>query len=103
MLQLVTRDGGEDIANARLASRASGRNLAAGVHQTAVPDRGEYGRKGKFMAEHASFQVAVADGYCVARTKQDIAKGATVFLQGKLGFGAAIQIVEYRLGDTTLR
>ena len=55
------------------------------------------------MAKHASLQITIAHSHGTARTKQDIAKHAAVFPQRDLGFGAAVQVIEHRPGESALR
>lgn len=78
-------------------------NFAAGVHQTAVADRSQHCGERKFMAEHASLQVTIRDGDRTARTKQHIAKCPAVFPERDFAIGAAIQIIEHRPRQSTLR
>jgi len=42
--------------------------------------------------QHAGFQITIADGHSSAWTEHHIAKGAAVFRQGLLGFGATIEV-----------
>lgn len=55
------------------------------------------------MAEHTRLQITVADSHGTARTKKYIVENPAVFPECDLGFCAAIQIVEYRLGQPALR
>ena len=79
VLQFVTGDRGKNVPDTCLSSRASCGHFAVGMHQATVTNRGQHCREGKLMAQYVSLHVAIADRHCAARTKQYIAKYATVF------------------------
>jgi hypothetical protein len=45
----------------------------------------------------------MGDGNCAPGTKRNVAESATIFDQREFCFGAAMPIVEHRLGETVLR
>jgi hypothetical protein len=75
----MPRNCRKDVARPGFASCVRRRNFTLGMHQTAVSDWSQYRGEREFMAEHARLQIAISDGHCAARTKQNVSERPAVF------------------------
>jgi hypothetical protein len=73
------------------------------MHQTAVTNWGQNGRKGDLCAQHPRSQVALTNGYSLAGSEGDRFERTAILAKGCFSFGATIQVVENGLGQTVFR
>jgi hypothetical protein len=94
VFELVAGDGGENVGGAGVAGGARCADFADGVHEAAVTDGREQERQREIEAENASAQVAMVEGYGVARTEGEVLIDAAILVEGDLAFCAAVEVIE---------
>jgi len=98
----VAGDGGENVGGARVAGGARCADFAHGVHEAAVTDGSEQERQREIEAENASAQVAMVEGYGVARTEGEVLIDAAILVEGDFAFCAAVEVIENGFGHAAL-
>jgi hypothetical protein len=70
------------------------------MHQTAIAYGSEHGGKRNVEAQNAGSQIAIGQGYGMARAESDVVEDPAVFAQRDLAVSAAIQVIKNRPGES---
>jgi hypothetical protein len=99
----MARDGGLHERRPGGARGARGIELAAGMDQAEVADRGEHRGEGELAAQHARAEVVARDRDGLPRPERHVLEHATVLAQRELVIGTAVDVVEHHPGQAALR
>jgi hypothetical protein len=73
------------------------------MHKTAIANWGQQERESEIEAQHACAQVTQRHRNGMARPESNIVEDAAIFAQRNFTFGAAIEVIEYRLRNSAAR